>query len=132
MLTCSKFLAILVFSFGLTVSATIQDAKAQPADGSNNQKAHALLQAASKVNGLAGDDVKPWHLKGTYTVVDGKNPKIWSMEQWSAARYRWRISYAGKISTSTVWSVSRAHELKGKKDDLNDWSQSAILFPQLH
>lgn len=121
MLTCSKFFAILIFSSGLTGSAPAQDAKAQPADAGNNQKAHALLEAASKANGLAGDDVKPWHLKGTYTVVDGKKPETASIEEWSAARHRWRISYVGKILTSTVWSVSRAHELKAKKDQLIDW-----------
>ena len=124
MLTCSKFVAILIFSSSLTGSAPAQDAKAQPADAGNNQRAHALLEAASKVNGLAGDDVKPWHLKGTYTsYVEGgkKKPEIASFEEWSAARHRWRISYVDKTSTSTAWSVSRAHELKAKKDELMYW-----------
>jgi hypothetical protein len=130
MLTSSRYrsFAVLLFFFALAgftrpLQVPAQDPKAQPASANKNQRAHALLDAASKLNGLVGDDVKPWHLKGTWTVYGSENKKseIASLEEWSAARYRWRIDYASKTSTSTVWSVSRAQELKAKKDYLIDW-----------
>jgi TonB family protein len=62
-LTYSCVLSILLFSRALAqtpqdnVPATPQDAK-------------ALFLQAAKVNGLYGDDLKPWHLKVSYKLLD--------------------------------------------------------------
>src|SRR5271170_8112655 len=81
-----------------------------PASAEASDKAHALLDAALKINGLASDDLKPWHLKATYSFSNGtKGPDIGTMEVWTVGRHQWRRSYTGKLYHGTVWSMSRTH-----------------------
>jgi TonB family protein len=46
----------------------------------------ALMLLAAKTNGLTGDDVKPWHLKASYTLYDdnGKESDYGTFEEWWA------------------------------------------------
>jgi TonB family protein len=60
------------------------------------------LASAAKVNGLAGIDQKPYHLKADVTLFDdaGKNPQLGTIEAWHSGADL-RIVYSFGASTAT-------------------------------
>jgi len=73
--------------------------------------AHKLLDAAVKVNGLGGADLKAWHMKVDFQMLTGGAEKLKSgtMEEWYQSRYHWRRTYTGAESywNGTEWRVSK-------------------------
>lgn len=55
----------------------------------------ALLALAAKHNGLAGPDLKPWHIKATYQLYDakGKPTQKGTFEEWWAAPNKYKITF---------------------------------------
>ncbi len=56
-----------------------------------------LMLLAAKTNGLTGDDVKPWHLKASYTVLDenGKTADQGSYEEFYVSHTKYKRSFTG-------------------------------------
>ena len=74
--------------------------------------AHRLLDAAVKINGLGGADLKPWHMKVQFEMLPNlavSKPETGTMEEWYASRYHWRRTYAGVEAywNGIEWRVSR-------------------------
>jgi TonB family protein len=89
----------------------------------------ALMRLASKVNGLAGDELQPWHLKASYSLSDaqGKTVEEGTIEEYWATARKDRVTYAsaGKSQSTYVtetgtmrsgdlamvpWLVKAAHD----------------------
>jgi len=94
-----------------------------PVSAKIDSLAHRLLAAGVKANALAGDDLKPWHLKIDYTLLLPGNPKPVSgtVEEWHASQYQWRRNFTGPAGmglNGTVWSVSEVerYETKAERD----------------
>jgi hypothetical protein len=72
---------------------------------------HKLLDAAVKVNGLAGADLKPWHMKAEFQMLSGASdkPKSGTFEEWYQSRYHWRRTYSGAEGywNGTEWRTSK-------------------------
>lgn len=88
-----------------------------PVSAKINALAHKVLAAGWKLNGLTGGDVKPYHLKASFQIYEGKGkPAEGSFEQWYASEARWRIDFKGPEATynGTEWSASRLERYKNK------------------
>jgi hypothetical protein len=93
--------------------------KAAPSAERLNQLAHQLLAAAVKSNGLAGDGLKPWHLKVDFQMLASSSdtkPVSGAFEEWYADRYHWRRTYS---SSKPEWNGSEWHAGKAHRYVLN-------------
>jgi hypothetical protein len=71
--------------------------------------AHHILESAMKINGLSGDDVKPWHLKAQFTLSGWdatQKPKSGTVEEWYTSRYQWRRTYSSSEQEYSGWEMS--------------------------
>lgn len=123
----------------LTASASAQSPSTAPAVQPPSQAssdsarisafAHHFLEAAFKVNSLQGDDIKPWHLKAEYQILESGAPKPvpGTVEEWYAGPYQWKRAYTSPEAqlTGTEWSVSRTahYHAKPKTEDGFDASR---------
>jgi hypothetical protein len=90
-----------------------------PVSAEINSFAHKLLDAGLKANALAGDGLKPWHLKIDYTIQLPGSPKPVSgtVEEWHASQYQWRRTFTGPSDAGlngTEWSVSEVERYETK------------------
>jgi hypothetical protein len=89
-----------------------------PVSARLNALAHKVLAAGLKTNALAGDDLKPWHLKVDYQMNQWGSPKpvSGSWEEWNAGQYLWRRTYSSVIpkNTGSEWSVTRFQRYQSK------------------
>lgn len=74
----------------------------------------ALLQLASKLNGLHGADLQPWHVRATWQTLDEeRQPKeqgIW--EEWWAGEKKYRMTYKSADVERTIYGTDRGrHEV---------------------
>ena len=83
-----------------------------------NTLAHRLLQGGLKANALTGDDLKPWHMKMDFQVIEPGVPKpvSGSVEEWYAGPYKWRRVYQGGTPNlnGTEWSLSKFEHYQTK------------------
>lgn len=83
-----------------------------------NGLAHRLLETALKTNALTGDDLKPFHLKIDFQVIEPRIPKpvSGSLEEWYVGPHQWRRVYQGGTPdlNGTEWSISRFEHYQTK------------------
>jgi TonB family protein len=74
-----------------TPTATPQAAPSTPSDPK------ALMLQAAKLNGLTGDDIKPWHLKATWTQLDpdGKTTDQGTYEESWVSPTKYKRTFTG-------------------------------------
>lgn len=90
-----------------------------------------LLQLAAKTNGLAGDDLKPWHLKASYTLFDwdGKQADEGIYEEfWAGPEKSKRIITSANF-TQTEYTTAKGIFRTGSRDTAPD--QFNRVFAQL-
>jgi TonB family protein len=65
----------------------------------------ALAVLGARMNGIKGDGIKPWHLKASYTVSDGKGAVEVQgvIEEFWAAKNKARITYTAGSEAVTVY-----------------------------
>jgi hypothetical protein len=117
------FLSTLAITSSAQAPGPGQPAAAGQQSAQFNLLAHRILDAGVKANALAGNDLKPWHLKIDYTMQMPGNPKPVSgtVEEWHASQYQWRRNFTGPTGmglNGTVWSVSELerYETKAERD----------------
>jgi len=85
-----------------------------------NGLAHHLLATGLKANALAGNDLKPWHIKIEYQMLLPGNPKPVSgmVEEWNASPYQWRRNFKGDGAglNGSEWSVSESAQYETKAE----------------
>src|SRR5579863_8841208 len=112
-------------------------AKIAPSPERLDKLAHRLLAAAVKSNGLAGDDLKPWHLKVDFNMrAEGNESKPVSgaFEEWYADRYHWRRTFTSSKPewNGSEWRAGKAHRYvtKRRHSDFDEyWLTSRVARP---
>jgi hypothetical protein len=135
------FMSGVVWSFASaqTPAASGSDAvtKATPSPERLDMLAHRLLAAAVKSNGLAADDLNPWHLKVDFNMRPGDNeskPVSGTFEEWYADHYHWRRTYTSSEPewNGSEWRVGKAHRYvtKRRHSDFDEyWLTSRVARP---
>jgi hypothetical protein len=76
------------------------------------------MEAGLKVNALAGNDLKPWHMKVEFQVVPfgGKKPVNGTMEEWHLGPTRWARTFKSPEQrlTGSEWSLSETEQYQSK------------------
>jgi TonB family protein len=99
-----KTFALLLFFPAL--SALAQTAVTpQPVIVPSSASAASILQAARHLNGLGGEDLKPWHLKAHYESFGEKGAVVSSgtFEEWWVSPDRYKRSYTSAQFTQTEY-----------------------------
>jgi hypothetical protein len=88
------FVVIGTFAAAQTAPSTPPpNAKNGPTPERLDLLAHRLLAAAAKSNGLASDDLKPWHMKVSFEMLPSgtsTKPVCGNFEEWHADRLHGR------------------------------------------
>ena len=121
-LTVSMFLVVSTSACGQTSPSeetkSSDDEHHPMVSAKVNLLAHRLLDAGLKTNALAGDDLKPFHLKIDFQVIEPRVPKpvSGSVEEWYVGQYQWRRVYQGGTPNlnGTEWSVSKFEHYQTK------------------
>ncbi len=83
-----------------------------------SELAHRLMIAGVKANALAGDDLKPWHMKMGFQVITpgAKKPVSGSMEEWHLGPSQWTRTFKSTEQrlTGSEWSVSETSQYLSK------------------
>lgn len=66
-----------------------------------------LIDLGRKVNGLAGPDVQPWHVKATFEVFDddGKSKDKGTFEEWWVSDKRYKRSYQSAMFSQVEYGT---------------------------
>jgi TonB family protein len=76
-----------------------------------------ILAAASIANGLAGTDLRPWHIKATYQTFDsGKPTGSGTYEEFWASDKKYRRTYASPTFTQTEYGTDRGLFRSGNQE----------------
>jgi len=80
----------------------------------------ALMLLAAKTNGLTGDDVKPWHLKATYKLLDEKGnvSDQGTYEEIWASPTKFKRTFTGTAFTQTDYGTNKGVLRSGSRNDL--------------
>ena len=84
-----------------------------------------LLATACASNGLAGEELKPWHLKAAYEIFDVRQKVTGTgvFEEWWAAKDKWKRSYTGSHFTGVEYHLP--HTIVHEGGDV-PWPESLI------
>jgi TonB family protein len=99
-----------------TATATAKDAPAaaMPSDPKE------LMLLAAKSNGLTGDDVKPWHVKATYQLLDeaGNVKDQGTYEEFWVSPAKYKRTFTGKAFAQTDYGTEKSVLRSGSQDEL--------------
>ncbi|HMG87906.1 MAG TPA: hypothetical protein VK574_19385 [Terracidiphilus sp.] len=83
-----------------------------------SELAHRVMEAGVKANALAGDDLKPWHMKVDFQVIPlgAKKPVNGTMEEWHLGPSRWARTFKSPEQrlTGSQWSVAETEQYQSK------------------
>lgn len=87
----------------------------------------ALMLLAAKMNGLTGDDVKPWHLKANWTLLDeqGSIKDIGTYEELWASKTKYKLTFIGRSFTHTQYGTKDGAQYSG--DPISSIAQLYIV-----
>jgi TonB family protein len=76
-----------------------------------------LLALAAKLDGLTGQDVKPWHLKASYETFDekGKSTGTGTYEEWWVSDKQYKRSYTSASFTQTEYATEKGIYRSGEQ-----------------
>jgi len=117
--TCGLF-AVLALVTGIAFATSLAAQDAQPAPPPSHQPpvsaklntlAHRVLATGLKSNALAGDSLKPFHLKVDFQIRESGMPKPsgGSFEEWYASTNQWERSFTSPLprANGAEWSISK-------------------------
>jgi TonB family protein len=78
----------------------------------------ALMALAHDKNGLAGSDIKPWHIRGTYRSFDtkGKPEYEGAYEEWWFSASKYKLSFTNPKSTQTDYATGTVLLREGSQE----------------
>jgi hypothetical protein len=83
-----------------------------------SELAHRVLEIGVKANALAGDDLKPWHMKVDFQMIPlgAKKPVSGTMEEWHLGPSQWARSFTSSEQrlTGSEWSVAETEQYQSK------------------
>jgi TonB family protein len=103
-LVALSMICLPVFAQGVAPAAVpVKDAPsaAMPSDPKE------LMLLAAKTNGLTGDDVKPWHLKGSFTLLNGVGAATddGTFEMFWVNSHQFNVVYKSKVLSLTEYGT---------------------------
>jgi TonB family protein len=114
---CLRLLCIAALSLAAILAfaqdiAPAKDAPAMP------KYPKALMLLAAKSNGLSGDDIKPWHLKVSYQLLDdrGSVKEKGTYEEFWGSPTRYKKTYTDASSTETYYGTENSVLRSGSLD----------------
>jgi TonB family protein len=127
-----RLLALFLASVSpAAVFAQSQPSGAQPAPLPKSPA--QFMQLAWQQNGLHGDNLKPWHVRATWQVLDNKGQPqkqgVW--EEWWVSPHEWKTFTNSPEGQETVWgSVQGVYSVgHGSLDWFEDLAEKMILQP---
>lgn len=120
-----KWTIVSVLCFAAVSTIAAQQAQAPPADthpGLTPEKigalAHRVMEAGLKANALAGNDLKPWHVKVDFQMIPlGANkPVSGTMEEWHLGPSQWARTFRSSEQrlTGSEWSAAETEQYQSK------------------
>lgn len=90
-------------------------ANAQTSPSQLPTKPNKLMALAAKVNGLAGLNDRPWHVKFTYQTfdVDGKPDRTGTLEEWWQSAKSYKYIYAAPGFQQTTYGDGKTEVVTG-------------------
>ncbi|MGA2635813.1 MAG: energy transducer TonB [Terracidiphilus sp.] len=111
----SYFILFCLIAFGKVCQPAIAQNASPTAAPANDSSVAAtmpsdpkeLMLLAAKINGLTGDDVKPWHLKVSFTVFDGwgNASNKGTFEEFWASAHKYKTAYTSKTFSQTDYGT---------------------------
>jgi hypothetical protein len=128
--------SLLAISTFAQAPAAAPAAQASPDSVRLNALSRHLLEEGQKANSLQGDDLKPWHLKAEYQILEQGVPKPvpGTFEEWYAGPFQWKRAYTSPEAqlTGAEWAASRTahYHAKPKTEDGFDASRLHLRVTQ--
>jgi len=118
-------LAVCALPFACNNSAAGQEAQLTSAGEHGavgaakiSELGHRVMVAGVKTNALGGSDLKPWHMKMDFQVIQPgtKKPVSGSMEEWHLGPTQWARTFRSPEQrlTGSEWSVSATEQYQNK------------------
>ena len=82
----------------------------------------ALMLLAAKSNGLTGDDVRPWHMKASYTAYGQTGKHYGTYEEFWGSPRRFKVVITDSKSSQTEYGTEDGVFVAGKLSELPDES----------
>ncbi|MGA8090717.1 MAG: hypothetical protein WCA10_25815 [Terracidiphilus sp.] len=83
-----------------------------------SELAHQVMRAGVELNALAGDNLKPWHMKVDFQVIPpgAKKPVGGTMEEWHLSASQWARTFKSSEQrlTGSEWSVAETEQYQSK------------------
>ena len=80
--------------------------------------AHRVMENGVKANALAGDDLKPWHMKVDFQLIlpGAKKPVSGTMEEWHLGPSQWARTFKSQEQrlTGSEWSTAETEQYQSK------------------
>jgi hypothetical protein len=97
----------------------------------------ALMLATSKVNGLIGPDVQPWHIKASFRILDesGLAPDAGTYEEFWAAPTKFKRTFTTSKFSQTSYGTEKGLFRSGQREDvpfLIDTIHRELINPMLN
>jgi hypothetical protein len=138
----SKFRGLLFIGAGLIcmpVLASIITLAQEPATVSAvamPKDPKALMILAAKMNGLTSPDIKPWHLKAMYTLLDasGMTTDEGTIEVLWANNQKYKIAWTGRTLSRTLYRSRNGRQQTDTGTSLPDvlgWAVNEFVWPIL-
>lgn len=123
-------LALIGFSTPGAFSQAAQQTSPQPLPSDPA----ALMQLAWQQNGLHGSDLKPWHVRASWQVVNdkGKPQKQGTWEEWWAGPHESKVMYDSPDFQQTTWSSAEGdftQNIHGSWGWIEDLVEQMVLKP---
>lgn len=91
-----------------------------------------FLAQAAKVNGLASEDIRSWHVEATFQRIDttGKTQETGAFEGFWKSAHEYKLSYASPSFTRTIWATPSGDfsTSNSKWPDDVEWAVRRSLF----
>jgi TonB family protein len=86
-----------------------------------------LMMLTAKMNGLTGADMKPWHIKASYTVMDeqGDPRALGTFEELWAGPHKNRVTFTSGAQSQTTYSTDHGIFRVGSLEDVPDLALEA-------
>jgi hypothetical protein len=132
---CAVALSAIACSwFALPISATAQGTMPASSVQPSSADPQSLLLQASQLNGLTGSDLKPWHMKVSFTLFgeNGEAADTGAIEEFWAGAKKYKTIYTSSRFSQAEYGTSSGTMVSGSAHLLPDpliWARQEITDP---
>lgn len=121
----NRWISLILVSVLCVAQAPAQSAASNPQQPLPSDPA-ALMSLAWQQNGLHGKDLKPWHVRASWQIVDnkGKPEKQGTWEEWWAGPQQWKLVVDAPEAHRTTWGTPKGEFAQGNGSP--GWIESLV------